>query len=210
MLNFDFLEEGLGIFSSTHFVYDIFRKMFLTLDSINWPNFIAWLPLLLEIFVKLCIAIACFPGCDVVNFEINLIFLIKAFLYKTKKSLQKFKYLENEKSFKGDIKSIFHHFQRVFKNSLRPESAPLNLWCFKQAQTCSNSSSSMNGDFWYVNLYKLGVRKKLVFLKINVSIFSLLGPVTLRLLFCSIQLKMSSKMSFSKFFEHMSSNDTAG
>ena len=35
MLNFDFLEEGLGIFSSTRFVYDIFRKMFLTLDSIN-------------------------------------------------------------------------------------------------------------------------------------------------------------------------------
>ena len=27
----------------------------------------------------MCIAIVCFPGCDVMNFEINLIFLIKPF-----------------------------------------------------------------------------------------------------------------------------------
>ena len=39
------------------------------------------------------IAIVCFPGCDVMNFE------IKPFLYMTKKSIQKLKYLENEKSF---------------------------------------------------------------------------------------------------------------
>ena len=32
------------------------------------------------------------------NFEIKLIFLIKSFIYMTKKSKQKFKYLENEKS----------------------------------------------------------------------------------------------------------------
>ena len=40
--------------------------------------------------------IAC---CDVINFEINLIFLIKPFFYMTKKSRQKLKYLENDKSF---------------------------------------------------------------------------------------------------------------
>ena len=39
------------------------------------------------------IAIVCFPGCDVMNFE------IKPFLYMTKKSIQKLEYLENEKSF---------------------------------------------------------------------------------------------------------------
>ena len=38
-------------------------------------------------------------GCDVINFEINLIFLIKPFFYMTKKSRQKLKYLENDKSF---------------------------------------------------------------------------------------------------------------
>ena len=33
----------------------------------------------------------------------------------TKKSKQKFDYLENEKSFLGEIKSIFYLFYRVFK-----------------------------------------------------------------------------------------------
>ena len=44
-------------------------------------------------------AVICFPDCDVINFEINLIFRIKSFFCKTKKSRQKSKYLENEKSF---------------------------------------------------------------------------------------------------------------
>ena len=44
-------------------------------------------------------AVICLPDCDVINFEINLIFRIKSFFYKTKKSRQKSKYLENEKSF---------------------------------------------------------------------------------------------------------------
>ena len=73
--------------------------MFRLLNSINWPNFIAWLFLLLHILDNMFIAIACFPGYNVINFETNLIFLIKQFFYMTKKSRQKFKYLENEKSF---------------------------------------------------------------------------------------------------------------
>ena len=34
MLNFNFLERGLGLASPPHFVYDFSRKMFLTLYSI--------------------------------------------------------------------------------------------------------------------------------------------------------------------------------
>ena len=45
------------------------------------------------------IAIVCFLGCDVKIFEINLIFLIKPFLYMIKKLRQEFKYLENENRF---------------------------------------------------------------------------------------------------------------
>ena len=71
------------------------------------------LSLLLEMLGSLCIAIVCFPGCDVINFEINLIFLIMSFVYMTKKLKQKLKYLENEKSFQGAIKNIFDHFQRA-------------------------------------------------------------------------------------------------
>ena len=97
MLNFDFLEKGLGIVSLPHFVYNFSRKIFLMLYSINWRNFITWLYLLIEILVNMFIANACY--CDVTDFEIDLIYLIKPFSFMTKKSRQKFKYLKNEKSF---------------------------------------------------------------------------------------------------------------
>ena len=32
-----------------------------------------WLPLLLEILGNMCLAIVCYPGCDVMDFKINLI-----------------------------------------------------------------------------------------------------------------------------------------
>ena len=110
MLNFNFSEKDLGLVSSPHFVHDFSRKTFLMFHSINWPSFIVWLPLLLEILGNMCITFVCYPGCDVIKYEINLIFLIKPFWYITKQSRQKLKYLENGKSFWGEIKSIFHHF----------------------------------------------------------------------------------------------------
>ena len=87
------------------------RISFNPTSHLNWPNFILWLLLLIEILGNMCITIACEPGCDVTKFEI--IFLIKPFCYMTKKSRQKFKYLENKKSFWGEIKSLFHHFYRA-------------------------------------------------------------------------------------------------
>ena len=80
MLNFDFLEEGLGIVSPPHFVYDdISRKVFLKLYSINCPNFIFSLPLLFKILGNMCTVFVCFPGFEVIKFEIKIIFLIKPF-----------------------------------------------------------------------------------------------------------------------------------
>ena len=73
--------------------------MFFMFYSINRPNFIVWLHLLVEILGNMSTAIICFPGYDVINFEINIIFQIKPFFYMNKKLKQKFKYLENEKSF---------------------------------------------------------------------------------------------------------------
>ena len=57
MLNFKFSEKCLGLVSPPHSVYDFSRKMFLMFHSISWPNFIVWLPLLLEILDNMCIAI---------------------------------------------------------------------------------------------------------------------------------------------------------
>ena len=60
---------------------------------------------------NMCIAIICFPGFDVINFEINLIFLIEPFFYISKKLRQKFKYLRNKKIW---FKKHFSSFLKGF------------------------------------------------------------------------------------------------
>ena len=50
---------------------------------------VSWLPLLCAILGNVCITIACKPGCDVMNFEVNLIFLIKPFFLHEEKVLIK-------------------------------------------------------------------------------------------------------------------------
>ena len=77
MLNFAFVFKESGNSFSLQLVYDF---------------------LLLEILGNMFIALVWFPGCDIINFEINLIFLIKLFFYMSKNSRQKFKYLKNDKS----------------------------------------------------------------------------------------------------------------
>ena len=82
-----------------HFVNDLSRKIFLMIYFGNRPNFIVRLPLFLYFLGSICIPILSFLGFDVIISEVNLIFLIKLFSHKTKKSRQKFKYLKNKKSF---------------------------------------------------------------------------------------------------------------
>ena len=101
VLNFDFSEKGLGSRNSFSTIFSacFLKKNLFHVISINWPNFIVWLPLLLEIWCNKCIIIVCFSGCSVMNFEINLSFLIKAFFYIIKKSRQKLKLLKKKRSF---------------------------------------------------------------------------------------------------------------
>ena len=133
LLNFDFLENCLEMVSPPHFVHDFSRHIFLMLHAVNWPNSIVWLPLLLEITGNMCTALVCFLGCDVINFEINLIFPTKPFFYMNKKLRPKFKYLENEKRLKVKRKAFFIIFKKlsVPKNCLRPESASVTCFALK-------------------------------------------------------------------------------
>ena len=85
MLNFDFLEKGLWLVSPPHLIHDFPREIFPMLYSSNLLNFIAWLPLILEILDNICIVIICFPVFDIINCDINLSFLINSFSYMTKK-----------------------------------------------------------------------------------------------------------------------------
>ena len=74
MLKFHYLDKGLGIVFPAYFVYDVLIKMFF-----------AWLLLLFEILGNMCIATVYYPGCDVMDFEINVIFLIKPFFLHDQK-----------------------------------------------------------------------------------------------------------------------------
>ena len=114
MLFFFFFKKkrGLELVFLPHFLHEFWRKIFLSY-SINWPNFIEWLLSVRTILSNMCIV--WYPGCDVMNFKINLIFLIKPFFYMTKKSRQKCKHLENEKSFRDEIKKHFLSFLRDFQ-----------------------------------------------------------------------------------------------
>ena len=85
ILNFNSSEKGLGLLSPLHFVRDFSSKTFLKLYSINWPNFIVWFSLLLEVPDNIYNVINYFPVFDAINFEIKLKFLIQSFPYTTKK-----------------------------------------------------------------------------------------------------------------------------
>ena len=132
-LNFDFLKKGLSTVYPSYFVYDCSRKLFLMLHSINWPHVIFWLHLLLEILHSMCNAIVCFPGCDVVNFENNLIFLIKEIPKSQNKNVN---ILRMKSDFDMTNEAIFIIFKglSVVKNCLRHESAPFKFIFIYQNQ----------------------------------------------------------------------------
>ena len=99
------------------------EKIFLPLYSINWPNFIARLLLLLELLGNMCIVIIYCSTCDVINLEINLNVLIKRFFYRIK---SKDKNVNISKTKRAFNKAFFILFKGllVVRNCLRPESRP--------------------------------------------------------------------------------------
>ena len=70
-------------------MHNFWRKIFLLLYFINWQNLIVWSSLLCGILGNICIVIVCKPGCYVINFEVNLILLIKPFFVCDQKVVTK-------------------------------------------------------------------------------------------------------------------------
>ena len=71
-----------------------------------------WMPLIREILINMCVVILCQPGCDVINFELNLIFLIKLFfLHVQKIKTKKLGILRTKSAFKMDLKAFFIIFE---------------------------------------------------------------------------------------------------
>ena len=56
--------------------------------------------LLSEILSNMCIAIVCEPGCEVISFVINLIFLIKPFFLQAESQKKKLNILRTKGAFK--------------------------------------------------------------------------------------------------------------
>ena len=69
----------------------------------------------------------CCPACDVINFEIDLSFLIKPFSYVTKNSDQKSNIIRTEGTFNMEYKAFFTIFKGLsfLRNCLRPKGGPL-------------------------------------------------------------------------------------
>ena len=111
-----------------HFAYDFSRKTFLMLYSINWPNFIAWLSLFLETLGNMCIAIVCYPGCDVMDFEINLIFLIKPFFLQDPKVMAKTEISWERKELLRSNKKHLSSFLKGFQLSKTVSNLRVHLW----------------------------------------------------------------------------------
>ena len=84
-----------------------FKERYFSHYILTTDQFSLQIPLLLQILGNNCVVIIFYSVCDIIKFEINHNFLIKPLFYTAKKSLQKFKYLKNKKSFLHEIKSIF-------------------------------------------------------------------------------------------------------
>ena len=91
------IKKRSGTSLSGSFSHDFLRKIFILLFFITWPSFIAWMSLRREILGN-NVYYNCWPGCEGINFKINLTFLIKPFFLHAQAVETKIKYLENEKS----------------------------------------------------------------------------------------------------------------
>ena len=154
----------------------------------------------------MCITILCFPDSDVINFEINLIFLIKSFFCMTKKSRQNFKYLENEKSFSKRVRlspsKIF--FLICFNFNDSPSKMKKKLFI--------SSSKLFSFSRYFIFVLTLwSCRKNSVIRKISLS-SRFIAPqpgyqtITIHILSNIDELKTNQAMKFDQFIEYKRRN----
>ena len=106
-----------------------------------------WLPLLCEILGNMFIVIVCWPGWDVINFEINLVFLIKPFFLHDQKFKANNCHILRTEGFKMKWKAFF----TIFKGPL-----------LKQIKNLEDESPSLNSHKKsYLKYLQVKVVKKL-------------------------------------------------
>ena len=121
-LNFDFLKMGLELLSAPH-IQKYFPRYLILTDQISLSYYRYFLRILPNIYCNFFFS----SYCDAITFEIYLRFLSSSFctmtiyfvhdeaiLLQNQNSEQTVKYFKNEKSFQGEIKSIFHWKSQLF------------------------------------------------------------------------------------------------
>ena len=103
---FYLIKKRSGTSLPVTFSASFFKQKFRTWYSINWPNLIAWLPLILEILANICVVIICLPVCDAINVENNLSFLIRPVFLHSQKVRTKIKRKCNVNL--KNVKSSYH------------------------------------------------------------------------------------------------------
>ena len=120
---------GLELVSLPHFLHYFWRKIFLTLCFINWPNFTAWLPLHIEILGNMCIVIIC----GVINFENNHSFLIKQYFYITKNRDKNINISRPKRGFNMKQKAFFFTYKEIWIVRMLPRFSKIlaarRPWC---------------------------------------------------------------------------------
>ena len=149
--------------SPPYFIFDFSRKVFLMLHSINWSNLIVWLPLLHEILDNMCIAILCFPDCDVINFEIKRSFQWSRFSAWPKSKDKNLNILRTKRDFKEKQKAFF-----ILFNSFEAKKKKMPNWKIlykdfiklsRVLTTTENRKSHITICLW--NQHKIVYQKKL-------------------------------------------------
>ena len=115
--HFCIFKKASGNSCSTTFCVWLFKKNVFHAIFYELTKFHCLIAFHLSGIANMRIAIVCFPGCDVINFQINSIVLIKLFFCMPRISRQKILEVEG-------IKSVFHHFLKGFQLLL------LLLFCF--------------------------------------------------------------------------------
>ena len=121
------------------------------------------MPLLHEILGNMCIAIACFASFDVINFQINLTFLIKPFFNMTKMSRPKLNILRIKRAFKVKWKAFFIMSKRfsfaicAFNKNISEAAAVLGYLTKKSGSSfrCLFSAHFFYENFQYLILFFL-------------------------------------------------------
>ena len=102
-----FIKEPGTSFHSTSCAW-LFKKNISHVTFYYLTKFHRMVPLLVEMLRNICIALICFPGCDVINFEINL-----CTKQKSQEELFKIGVLKNFRKLKKK-----HFYQSLFFNKV--------------------------------------------------------------------------------------------